>query len=133
MRLNYLALPLAFVALSASAQEQAPAPRPQSMLGSLPGYLKPGETPDDRILLSPPPASGSAAEGRDKDAASAAIALRGAPRWDLATRDADLSSPTAAFTCALGVELTPDKAPRSATLLRRAMVDLAMSTNGSKA
>jgi len=98
------------------------------------GYLPRGTAPDSLLLNPPPPAPGSAAEARDIEAANAAVALRGSPRWDQATIDADLFSPRTVgiFSCAAGFEIDPAKLPKLAALLRRAGPDLAMAVYPSK-
>ena len=99
------------------------------------GYLAPGSAPDAAVYLSQPPAAGSSALARDEDAAKAAVALRGGPRWELATSDADVFSPkaTGAFSCTAGFEISPDATPKLDSLMRRTMSDFGMATRGLKA
>ncbi|CAN7219924.1 phosphatase PAP2 family protein [Phenylobacterium sp. LjRoot225] len=98
------------------------------------GYLPEAERIDSLALAPPPPAAGSAALSRDEAAAKAAVALQGEPRWGLAARDAELKLPRAAqtFSCALGVKLDPEQAPRLFTLLARTIADLGLSTYAAK-
>lgn len=98
------------------------------------GYLSRGALPNSLLLNPPPPAAGSPAEARDRAGADAAVALQGSPRWALATRDADLATPGApgAFSCAAGVAIGPQTTPKLQTLLRRVLLDLAMSTGATK-
>ena len=133
---------LAVLALSGVAAEQAAtppaAPAAAPMDGkarmAFSGYLSAGSAPDSNLLIPPPPAPGSAAEARDIEAANAAIALRGTPRWDQAAIDADLFSPRTVgiFSCAAGFEIDPANLPKLAALLRRAGPDLAMAVYPSK-
>lgn len=125
MKAYFLAACLATIALPCVAAEPA-APR----LGT--GYLKSGPLPDG--FAPPPPAPASAALARDEEGAKAALALRGSPRWTLATADADLLSPkaTATFSCTLGIAIGPDTTPRLDRLLRRTMADFGMSTSAIK-
>ncbi|WP_217171023.1 acid phosphatase [Sphingobium chlorophenolicum] len=99
-----------------------------------PGYLGGGALPGGLDLVPPPPAEGSAALARDKEGAAAAVTLRGSPRWDLATADADLhpGRPAAAFSCTAGFPIDKDHAPALDRLLGRAMVDLGMATGEVK-
>lgn len=98
------------------------------------GYLPRGAAPNSLLLNPAPPAAGSAAEARDLAAAKAAVALRGSPRWALATRDAELLTPaaTGAFSCAAGVAIGPQTTPKLQALLRRVLLDLAGSTGPTK-
>lgn len=88
------------------------------------GYLT--TLPNSLTLLPPPPARGSAAEARDDEAAKAAVALHGGPRWDLATEDAGLAFPAAAgtFSCAVGTAITEGDTPKLYGLLRRTIYDM---------
>ena len=89
-------------------------------------YLPRTQLPNSLTLLPPPPAKGSGAEKRDKEAAAAAVKLHGGPRWDLATEDANLAFPRAAgtYSCALGVPVTEADTPTLYRLLRRSYADL---------
>ncbi len=110
------------------------APSAPAVLTRTAGYLAPGTGPNSLTLLPPPPTAGSGAQARDEDAARAAVALHGGPRWDLATRDADLSFPAAAgtFSCAIGTAVTEADTPRLYMLLRRSLSDIGLSTYPTK-
>lgn len=111
-----------------AAAEPPVQPTNLSMIGR--GYLKMETVPDSIVMSPAPPASGSAAEARDIEAARATFALRGGPRWALAIVDADLFNPKApgAFSCAAGVDIGPQTTPKTDKLMRRTMTDLGMST-----
>jgi acid phosphatase (class A) len=118
---------------------QAPMAVPQSLISAgrlmaTPGYLPADALPDSLLLNPPPPAPGSAAESRDIAAASAAIALRGTPRWDLATQDALLAPETASdtFSCAAGFAISAENTPRLNALLMRSASNLGRSTSATK-
>lgn len=119
---------------AAAPQPSTTTPAPVAPPSYLPGYLAAGARPDSLALLPPPPAPGSAAQARDDEAARAALALRGSPRWNLATADAVLSFPKAAatFSCALGTEISEQATPRLYVLLRRTVLDAGLSTYGAK-
>jgi acid phosphatase (class A) len=89
------------------------------------GYLGPGEVPDAVRLLPPPPAAASGRQADDTAIFAATRSLQGQPRWDLATRDADLHPAQAvgAFACALGVTLDEQNAPTVLTIVRRSGLD----------
>jgi len=135
-------LVLASLALEAGLAEQAAAPvaapmaapaDARSRIGSG-GYLPAGTAPDSNLLIPPPPVPGSAAMARDEEAMRAAVALRGTPRWDQATTDALLFTPTAigVFSCAAGFSIGADTTPKLNALLRKAGPDLAMAVYPSK-
>ncbi|WP_372017270.1 acid phosphatase [Pseudoxanthomonas sp. 10H] len=102
--------------------------------GVLAGYLAAAEVPDSAALVPAPPAAGSAALAQDRAVMHAALALRGTPRFEQATRDADLDFPFAAgtFACALGVGIDPERTPATYRLLRRTLTDAATSTRAAK-
>ena len=95
------------------------------LAGPLPGALE---------LVPPPPSAGSLAEARDLAANAEALALIGKPRWERATRDADLSKGALArdFSCPAGVTLSDATTPAITHLLRRAGTDLGWSTSEVK-
>jgi acid phosphatase (class A) len=114
------------------AQQVAPVqPMPAPRLAK--GYLS-LPTLDSLVAVPPPPAATSAAEARDIDASTAALAMRGTPRWTLATADADIfgSRITAALSCAAHIDIGPATTPRLDALLHRTMTDLALSGSAVK-
>lgn len=132
---------LALGAVALNAQQPAPQPVPHAAAQprptgffSLKGYLPRGASPDSLLLNPPPPAAGSGAEARDLEAAKAAVALRGTPRWTLATRDADFMSPaaTSGFSCAAGFAIGPTTTPKLDMLMQRVARDLAGATGATK-
>ncbi len=135
MKCKFLAV-IAFMACSAGALNAADDKAVQNAISRMAkGYLAPASIPDAGVFLLPPPAPGSAALARDEEAAKAALALRGGPRWALATADADVFSPkaTGAFSCTAGFEISPETTPKLDNLLRRTMADLGMASRGVKA
>jgi acid phosphatase (class A) len=124
--------------------QQGPASAPAPMATTVPvparasimagGYLPRGAAPDSLVLLPPPPAPGSAAFARDREAAQAAVALQGSARWEQAAIDADLFAPnsTDVFSCAAGVKIGADTTPRLNALLRRMGPDLALAVYPTK-
>ncbi len=85
-------------------------------------------------LLPPPPSPGSAAQARDDAEAKAAVAAAGGPRWRQAVQDADLHFPEAAetYACAVGLRITEADTPRLYGLLRRTLIDFALSAYPTK-
>jgi acid phosphatase (class A) len=121
----------ATLSLGAHAQTSAQAQSPQP---SVPGYVPRDALPNSLMLLSPAPDPHSATQARDDAAESAANAYRQGPRWALAALDADLSFPSAAgtFSCALGVNVSPETTPHLYTMLERVRVDAGRSTGLAK-
>ena len=111
-----------------------PAAVPEIRPGVLTGYLAPTALPDSLSLLPPPPAAGSAALALDEQVHRMSLAVRGTPRWQVATADADLTFPHAAgtFACALNAPITEQETPRLYTLLRRIRTDASAATNKAK-
>jgi acid phosphatase (class A) len=98
------------------------------------GYLPAESLPNSLALVPPPPASGTAAFGRDEETSRMALELRGSPRWELATRDAVLRFPELAetFSCALNAPIDEVRMPRLVHLLRRTLSDAGRSTTAAK-
>ena len=89
------------------------------------GYLTAAQRPDIAAILGPPPPAGSGAKAGDIATYQSSRALQGTPRWDLAIRDAAYGPAAimADFSCALGVQLTPARAPKLFLLLSRLQSD----------
>lgn len=119
---------------SASARDKA-APAGSVIATDAHGYLEKAQVPDSLRLVPPPPQDGSAALANDQAIATSMLALRGTPRWDLATQDAALSFPAAAnhFSCALGIQIDQAHTPHLLRLLERSMRDASTSTSAAKA
>ena len=133
--LSTLGLVALIAGCAAASGPAAPPARPMAEAPKMTtGYLTKADRPDSLSLVPPPPAAGSAAQARDDAAAKVAVGLQGGDRWRLATSDADLKLPQAAeaFSCALGVKLSPEQAPRLMTLLGRTLGDLGLSTYAAK-
>jgi len=97
------------------------------------GYLAPGEF-DVTAILEPAPRPGDPRYETDRRIFRATRALAGSARWQLATSDAELGTRALMrdFSCAVGVQLTPETAPRLATVLTRASRDTAAQTGRAK-
>jgi acid phosphatase (class A) len=128
-------LALATAALVSVSAQQAAAPADgKTRMAGFAGYLPAGTAPDSNLLIPPPPAADSAAMARDEEAQKAAVALRGTPRWDMATSDALLFTPTATatFSCAAGVRISAENTPKTNALLRKAGPDMALAVYPTK-
>ena len=107
---------------------------PEIRPGILAGYLPAKALPNSRTLLAPPPPERSVAFALDEEFSRNNRNLRGTPRWDLATQDADLSFPNAAgtFSCALMTSISEQQTPHLYMLLRRSLADAGFSTYPAK-
>ena len=104
----------------------------QQVLGPS-GYLKP-DAFDVLAVLPPAPKSTDPRGLADRAIFKATRALQGSPRWAMATSDVK-SAPADLFrdfSCAMGIAMTPENAPRTAALLRRAMFDTGRQTGIAK-
>ncbi|HWK34820.1 phosphatase PAP2 family protein [Sphingomonas sp.] len=97
------------------------------------GYLAPGEF-DVTSVIEPAPRPGDPRYDTDRKIFRATRRLEGTPRWALATGDADTGVPALMrdFSCAIGVDLTPENAPRLAAVVRRAGIDTSGQTRIAK-
>jgi acid phosphatase (class A) len=123
-----------FVSCSSFQKQSEPAEVAEIRPGILAGYLRSEELPNSLVLLPPPPAEGSAGLALDRDVSLKSFAIRGTPRWTLATRDAEMMFPDAAetFSCALNAPITEQDTPHLYRLLRRTLADAAFSTFSAK-
>ncbi|WP_244478478.1 acid phosphatase [Methylobacterium sp. Leaf113] len=97
-------------------------------------YLSDAQAPDTVAILGAPPRGQSAAEAADKAAFVATRALKGTPRWALATTDvADGASAILDdFACVIGQRIEQSRAPALMTLMERARLDIAHATRAPK-
>ena len=115
-----------------------PPTSPDAVYGGRPGYvlgyLPIDQLPDVRTFLPPPPAPGSAALAADEEAYAITRKLRGSPRWELATRDADLTFPnaTSVFSCALDMPISEQATPHLNMVLRRIRSDASRANDKPK-
>jgi len=119
---------------ASSVRVSQPAAVPEIRPGILAGYLSPQAVPNSLALILPPPSAGSAAFALDEEVSRKNLALRGTPRWTLATEDANLVFPQAAgtFSCALNAPITEKDTPHLYLLLRRTLADAGLSTYAAK-
>jgi acid phosphatase (class A) len=96
-------------------------------------YLKPGQV-DILSILPPAPVVGDPRYEADREMFKMTRRLQGTPRWNMAVSDVKWGKPEMLrnFSCALGVVLTPRKAPRLSTLLDKAGNDTQRVTNVAK-
>lgn len=122
------------------AEEQAAQPAPAAtpaapvMAMSSRGYLTAGTMPDAAATIAPAPKEGEVRNTADWAIFKATRALEGGDRWDLAKfddsyRPADLLK---GFSCAAGVELTPENSPTLAVMMARVSRDAGAAAEGAK-
>jgi acid phosphatase (class A) len=97
------------------------------------GYLPP-DSFDIRAVLPAAPTQGDPRYDADRAIFKTTRSLVGTPRWDLATNDVKTGSADmmADFSCAVGVSLTPQNAPRLKTLVETAGRDTGHSSHIAK-
>ena len=97
------------------------------------GYLADGAF-DLLAVLPPAPVKGDARDQADRRIFEATRRMIGSPRYGLATTDADYGQPALMkdFSCAVGVALTPEDAPKTKALVDRAMIDTGRQTVRAK-
>ena len=107
---------------------------PEVKPGILQGYLDTKTLPNSLNLIPVAPIQGSAAQKLDNAVSKKYLALQGTPRWEMATKEADLSFPNAAqiFSCALGVPVNEELTPHLYLLLRRTVADAGLATYTAK-
>lgn len=88
------------------------------------GYLKP-DALDVLAIVPPAPEKGDARDEADRRIFRETRAFEGTPRWVMAADDAKLGPADTLrhFSCSLGVELTPEDAPRTLRVVQRALRD----------
>ncbi|WP_395396015.1 phosphatase PAP2 family protein (plasmid) [Novosphingobium sp. BL-8A] len=120
-----IAVVAATAALSTANADSAERPR---------GYLDPAEF-DVTHVIEPAPRPGDPRYETDRKVFRATRKLAGSPRWKLATQDADYSVSALAndFSCAVGVKLTPENAPKLMTVIQRAGSDTSAQSGKAKA
>jgi acid phosphatase (class A) len=105
----------------------APVMDPAATRPAITGFLTPETTPDAVAIIPPAPQPGDPRNDADWAVfrATRAIQQMNPDRWALAINDDDYR-PAAIlknFSCAMGVELTPENSPKLASLLSRAAQD----------
>lgn len=122
MKAKYLLAGAALVGAIGYAQSPPPA-----------GYLEPGEF-DVLSVIEPAPGPADPRYEADRAIFRETRGLAGTARYELATNDVQTSAPAMLrdFSCAVGVALTPDNAPRLTALARRATTDTGRQAGRAK-
>lgn len=95
------------------------------------GYLGPS-APDTLRILPPAPVAGTSRYEADRTLYLQTRKLEGTPRWKLAQNDIDEAKILDDLACAVGVDLTPQNAPKTAALLTKVRYDVRRAVNTPK-
>jgi membrane-associated phospholipid phosphatase len=114
-----------------------PAPRGATATSAMSGlkpYMAASALPDAVRILPLPPAAGSATAAADAAVFRQTRALKGSPRWAMATADVDgsLQAMLDHFACAMGMRLTPAELAATTRLFARMSVTGALFVQAPK-
>ncbi len=136
-----LAVGLAVLVACAGGIPQTAPASPTAMAGTAPppagrppGFLTAATTPNAIATIPPSPKEGDARNTLDWDIFLKTRALEGTDRWALAKNDdsykpADILKD---FSCAVGVQLTPDNSPTLMSIIGRSTIDAGMAAEAAK-
>ena len=95
------------------------------------GYLG-SAGPDTYKILPPAPVAGTIRFQADRSTFLATRSSKDTPRWALAIADANEAAIVKDMSCAIGMELTPDKAPKLTKVLMTMRFDVRRAVNTPK-
>jgi acid phosphatase (class A) len=126
-----LAMAVAAAAVLTMGAEPVPPSTPPAALPQIKPYLGAAGLPDTLKILPPAPQKGDIRYATDRKMFKATRKLAGTPRFALALNDDALAGPALMkdFSCALGVELTPQNAPKFMSMMPRIGRDASIATN----
>jgi len=113
------------------AAAQSPANPAMARAPVMAGYLG-AAAPDTYAILPPSPTPGDPRDAADRAIYKASRHYEHDPRWAQAQNDADSAGIIKDLSCAIGVTLTPQNAPRTLALLGKIAPDVSRATNGPK-
>jgi acid phosphatase (class A) len=119
---------LAAIAAAATMIGAKEAPKPPTPPAPLQPYLG-AALPDTYKILPPAPVAGTTRYEADRTVFLGTRSLKDTPRWAMAQGDVDQGAILKDLACAVGVELTPQNAPKTSTLIRRVGLDVSRATN----
>lgn len=114
----------ALIMVGGAAVAQAPKPAAAGYLGEA--------APDTYKILPLAPKAGTIRYEADRKAFLATRPLKDSPRWALAVNDVNQFIILKDMSCAVGVELTAQNAPRLSALISKMAPDVARATNRPK-
>jgi acid phosphatase (class A) len=106
-----------------------PAPAPKPVPPPPAPYLTGAMSPDTYRILPPAPLPGTTRYEADRKMFLGTRGLKDSPRWALALNDDNIALLRKDLSCALGVELTDQNAPKFTALMRRVGRDSSNLTN----
>jgi acid phosphatase (class A) len=124
MRLTVLAAAAGLAMIGAAPAPMAPAPPRGGYLGA--------NAPDTYAILPPSPTAGDPRDQADRAVFRASRRYASDPRWAQAQNDANSAGIVKDLTCAIGVELTPQNAPKTLALISKLAPDVSRATNRPK-
>ncbi|MBI1200506.1 MAG: phosphatase PAP2 family protein [Phenylobacterium sp.] len=114
----------AILLAAAAAGLLAAAPAPHGYLGD--------DAPDTIAILPPAPEAGTTRYEADRTVYLATRRLEGSDRWKMAQGDVDSRAIMKDLACSLGVELTPQNAPKTSAMISKLAFDVGRATNRPK-
>ena len=128
-----MAWKLAAVAVAATLLGAADAPKtaPKPLPAAPAPYLG-DAAPDTYKILPPAPTPGTTRYEADRTTYLETRRLKDTPRWALAQGDVNSFGILKGMSCAVGVELTPQNAPKTTALIFRTASDVSRATNRPK-
>ena len=105
------------------------APKPAA--APMGGYLE-VSPPDTYAILPPAPVAGTTRYEADRTIFLATRKLEGSARWKMAQADDNSAGILKALSCAVGVELTRENAPKLASMIPQIGLDVSRATNRPK-
>ncbi len=118
---------LGLAAGGAAIAKDPPKPAPAAANG----YLGTA-APDTYRILPPAPVAGTIRYQADRSAFLATRSMKDGPRWALAQQDDKAQDYMKDLSCAIGVELTPQNAPKTMAMLVKMRPDIGYATNHPK-
>jgi len=126
-KLGALAGTAMVLTVGAALAQQPATPAPPRAVG----YLG-DSAPDTYAVLPPSPTPGDPRDQADRAIFKATRRYQSDPRWPMAVNDAISAGIVKDLACAMGVELTPQNAPKTLALIARVGPDASRATNRPK-
>lgn len=121
---------LVLMAVGGAALAEAAKPAPPAA-APVQGYLG-TSAPDTYRILPPAPVAGTIRYQADRSTFLATRSLKDGPRWALAQQDDKIGEILKDMACSVGVELTPQNAPKTLAVLIKMRPDVGYATNHPK-